>query len=88
MMNVNEAYKKVFEEQFGGDKRYVLSACVDIGDRWVFIFVPDNGKLMTATLSCAVDKKDGTIKNFHLPDMENFALLDKGVEIPIEKIAA
>lgn len=58
----------------------------DLGEKWLFDGTDADKTVVYGKPGITIDKKNGEQNFFFLPDIENFKLLDKAIniEIPIE----
>jgi hypothetical protein len=89
MIDVKEAYRKVYKEHYEESSDFRLCRCVDIGNRWVFWFTTVGFKLVAALQPSSVNKETGDLDVFvYFFEEANMKLVKKGIEIPIEEILA
>lgn len=74
------AYKYFKDEA----EKFTLTSAEDIGDKWLFEG-GEPGIVLYGMLPITVDKKNGKIELFILPDKDNFKILEKAKQIEIPK---
>lgn len=79
-MTLQEMYNKIKADHRGE----TLIECCDFGDFIGFVFAPKNATEMFGSSYDCIYKATGKRSTFNPPD--NFALFEKGKNIPIEKL--
>ena len=80
-MNFDEACKMAYEYYKNGWKIEGLSEVKDLGEKW--LFYPNTNEPVFGSSYITINKNNGKLEQFILPDEENFKLLKEAINIDI-----
>ena len=75
-----ESAKKIAQRKMSDLK---ILGCTDIGDKYAFAFGIDEDDIPPGLPCVCVDKYTGEVSYMTIPPMENYYILEKGKDIPL-----